>query len=485
MITVTEDHPADAFTVHLRELGHIAYILGGMCLVPSLIDNEYAVLVSKVEIFVDRRIVRSAHPIEIELLENLEIPADHVLGHGMAEVGMLHVGIYCADLERLAVQIEYAFAYLGLLETYALCDLVHDMSGSVLERHLEVIKVGSLRRPFLRSGDTGAEVYRPFSSGSHAEPRLFHGSHCFSAVGNHCGKGVARGLGIECLQINRQAKVGVSIARIEFRNHLPVADADLGRGEYGNIIEDTGKTPVVLSLEIISVAVLHNHHGYGVLAGLHILGDIVLGGFLRTLVVPYLLSVYPYERARCDLLETQEYLLSLPGRREVEGSTIGSGRIEVHRDVGNLRGEGIDRTSADAETRHAFLLLACIGIIQYLAIAIQERLRHGHGERGADIAEKSLSEALHLPVGGDIDPRPLPVVERRLEEVFRNVIWRLEILETPFTVQGDIVDRDVKRPSGLLVQLEDRKVFHVIRQVLEERLVLCRSLKGDETQGKW
>ena len=56
---------------------------------------------------------------------------------------------------------------------------------------------------------------------------------------------------------------------------------------------------------------------------------------------------------------------------------------------------------------------------------------------------------------------------------------------TGFTVQGDIVDRNVKRPSGLLVQLEDRKVFHIIRKILEKWLVLCRSLKGDEAQGKW
>ena len=40
-------------------------------------------------------------------------------------------------------------------------------------------------------------------------------------------------------------------------------------------------------------------------------------------------------------------------------------------------------------------------------------------------------------------------------------------------------------PSGLLVQLENLKVFHIVRQVLEEGFVLCRYLEGDKAQGKW
>ena len=297
VVAVAQDHPADALAVHLRELGHVADILGGVSLVTGLVDDEDAVLVSKVEVLVHRRIVRGTHSVEIELLEDLEILADHVLGHGVTEVGMLHVGVDGADLERLAVQVEDAFAYLGLLEAYALGDLVHDASGGVLERHLEVIEVGSLGRPLLRRGHAGAEVYLLLPSGSHAEPGLLHGSHRLSAVGNHGGKGVAGGLGVECLDVHRQAEVGVGIRRVEIRDHLPVADADLGRSEDSDVIEDTGQTPVVLSFQVIAVAVLHHHHGHGVLAGLDILGDIVLGGLLCTFIVSYLLAVDPYEGA--------------------------------------------------------------------------------------------------------------------------------------------------------------------------------------------
>ena len=48
VVAVAQDHPADALAVHLRELGHVADILGGMGLVTGLVDDEDAVLVCKV-----------------------------------------------------------------------------------------------------------------------------------------------------------------------------------------------------------------------------------------------------------------------------------------------------------------------------------------------------------------------------------------------------------------------------------------------------
>ena len=102
-----------------------------MCLVSGLVENIETVLVRELEIAVDRRIVRSTHPVEIELLEYLHIPPYSGLVHLVSGLGMLHVGIDGLDLDGLAVQQEDPVLDLGFLETYLLRHPVYDLSGSV------------------------------------------------------------------------------------------------------------------------------------------------------------------------------------------------------------------------------------------------------------------------------------------------------------------------------------------------------------------
>ena len=128
VIAVAEHHPANALTVHLRKFGHIADIFCGVGFVAGLVDDEQTVLVSEIEVFVHRRIVRSTHGVEVEALEYLEILADDIFGHCVASHRMLHMRVDCAYLELLSVKIEHTVADFSLLEADTLGDLIHRAS---------------------------------------------------------------------------------------------------------------------------------------------------------------------------------------------------------------------------------------------------------------------------------------------------------------------------------------------------------------------
>ena len=71
-----------------------------------------------------------------------------------------------------------------------------------------------------------------------------------------------------------------------------------------------------------------------------------------------------------------------------------------------------------------------------------------------------------------MDTAPLPVVERRLEEVSGYIQGRLIILELPGSVQGQVLLRDMEGPAGFLAEFEHGQIFHIIREILQERLFL-------------
>ena len=475
VVPVAQDHPAHPLAIHFGEFGHIADVLRSVGFITGLVDDKYAIFICQVQIFIYGRVVRGAHPVEIELFEYLEIFTDHIRGHGMAHIRMLHMRIDGAHFQRLAVQVEHAFADFGFLESHPFGNGVHNLPGSVGEFHFQVIEDRSLGGPFLRSGHLLSEPYGLQAFPPDSKGLTGHGGDLASVLGHRCIELVAILVNIVSFDIYLQRQVRIHIIGLEVRDHLPVKDTRLRRGVYRHVIEDTGKTPVVLALEVIAVTVFHHHHGQGVVPRLDVLRDIVFRGLLGAFVISHLPAVHPYERAGGHFLETEEHLFTLPGRRYVECGTVCTGGVEVHRDIGQLHCKRIGRASAAKTVAcNLFLLLRGIGILQCAAVLRQEGFRHSHYERGAYIAEYRLTESLHFPVGRHFDQGPFARVERRLEEVLGHVIWRLEVLETPFAVQGYALCGDMICPSGFLPNLEHSEVLQIVREVLQEWFVLRR-----------
>ncbi len=102
--------------------------------------------------------MRCAHTVKVELLEYLHIASYGSLVHSVPQNGVLHVRVLGVYLERLAVQIEHAVTYLGLLESHALYYMIHSLPIGADEVHREVIELRGLGGPFLGSLDLGGEV---------------------------------------------------------------------------------------------------------------------------------------------------------------------------------------------------------------------------------------------------------------------------------------------------------------------------------------
>ncbi len=78
--------------------------------------------------------------------------------------------------------------------------------------------------------------------------------------------------------------------------HVPVEESYLRCGIEQHFIVYAGQPPVVLTLQIYSVAVFHYVHGYCVTSRPQVGCHVVFGRFLGAFVEAHLLSVYPDER---------------------------------------------------------------------------------------------------------------------------------------------------------------------------------------------
>ena len=266
-----------------------------MRFVTGLVENIEAVLIRELEIAVDRRIVRSTHSIEIELLEYLHVTPYRRLVHLVPGLGMLHVGIDGLYLYGLAVQQENTILDLSLLETDLLCHPVDYLSGTIRERQRQVIEIWGLGRPFSGGRHAAFKPCRPPAAGAQRPGTGLH-------PGNHTplpGDFGAHGEGIQtcvvCPHVHVYGQVRVRKGIVEISDDIPVIYPGLTGGIDPHIVEYAGKAPIILSLKIVAVRILGHEDGNGILPWPYILGDVVLRRLLPSFVVSDLTAVHPHE----------------------------------------------------------------------------------------------------------------------------------------------------------------------------------------------
>ena len=328
-----------------------------------------------------------------------------------------------------------------------------------MKRHGEVVQIRRLGRPLLGRIDAGTQGNGFAAARRNGDGVLLHPGNLFTVTGKLGGQAVPGSRCIIRFQVNGQAQVRIRKRFVEIGDDLPIADAGLGCGKDGDVVKDAGEAPVILTLQIIAVAVLQDQHGHRVAARLDIRGDVVFRRLLCTLVVSHFLAVDPDERGGRHLLEADEDPVALPGGGEIERGPVGAGRIVIHRDVrhGHTERRG-RRRRPHLRTAHRHIL--------------RSRRHHVRLEGRADVAEKRLSVAHHFPVGRHLDEVPFPVVEARAEETVRNPGRVLAIIKFPFSVQRNVLVRDVEGSSFFLVESIHGKVLNIVGKVLHEGLVL-------------
>ena len=427
VVAVAQHQFLHTLQIHLAETLVVGNILAGMSLVACLVDDVEAILVGQLQVFVNGRIVRGAHGVEVVLLQYLHIAADGLFVHGVSQFGMLHVGVGGVHLDGLSVQEEGLVADLGLLESHLARDLLHHGTRLAQQFQLQSVEHGRLAGPLVGIGDERRELYRLLPLAIHRETVGKHLLH-FAAlcVGQRGAHGVSATSVLIFLHVDRHSERGIAVLVVEVGGDIPVEESRLGRGIERHIVADACQAPVVLSLEVVAVAVFQHAHGQHVLAGLHIGRHVVLGRLLSAFVVAHLLPVYPHERAALHLLHTKEHLLSLPFGGQGERLAIGSRGVVLAGHIGRIS---------------------------------LERSRH--------IAELRVAIALHLPIAGHLYGSPFAVLEVRCKELLRHFLGRFDKQEAPRPVERQVVGSQIVGVALLLAFLEDRGVLDVVIHVLQ------------------
>ena len=207
---------------------------------------------------------------------------------------------------------------------------------------------------------------------------------------------------------------------------IPVEQSGLGCGIESHIIEDTSQSPIVLSFQIVAIAVFQHTDGQHILARTNIGCHIVFCRLLSAFVITHLLPVNPYERSTLGLLQTQENLLSLPLGGQSERLSVSSGWIVISRNKRRIS---------------------------------LERSRH--------IAELCIAIAFHLPVAWHSDGAPLAVLEIRLEELLRHFLGSVGKEELPLSIERQMIRGQIVGVSFFLSFLKNSSVLDVIVNVLQ------------------
>ena len=133
--------------------------------------------------------------------------------------------------------------------------------------------------------------------------------------------------------LDRERPVSVVLALLRrLRPREEVADVDLRTPHEPRGAEDAGEAEHVLVLEVRAVAVAVHLQRHRVLAGLHDVRHVVLGGAAAVLREADVLPVHPQVVEGIDAVELQEHAVALPRRGQLEVATVrahGVARIVV------------------------------------------------------------------------------------------------------------------------------------------------------------
>ena len=299
---------------------------------------------------------------------------------------------------------------------------MHHASVAVEQLEAQGVERRCLACPFVGVGHVFGELHRVLSLAVHAEAVGCHLLHPRALrVGQGGTHGVCAGCILIFLHIDIELHRCVAILIVEVGGHKPVKQACLRGGIECHVVEDSGQSPVVLSLEVVAVAVFHHTHGQRVLAGLQIRRHVVFGWLLSTFVISHLFSVHPHERCALGLLHAQEHLASVPLAWQSE----------------------------------------CLAICTCGVILSRHPWRIGF-ERGRYVAKLRVAKSLHLPVARNGYVAPFAVFEAWHEEFLWHLFGGGGKVEAPLSVERHVVVGLVVGMTFLLTLFKHRGVLYIV-----------------------
>mmetsp|Transcript_10589 Transcript_10589/g.65165 ORF Transcript_10589/g.65165 Transcript_10589/m.65165 type:complete len:534 (-) Transcript_10589:5328-6929(-) len=192
----------------------------------------------------------------------------------------------------------------------------------------------------------------------------------------------------------------------QFRHDVVVCDVDCGLAVEVHVPVDATEPPLILSLQVATVAPLHDLDGEDVFSGLDVRGDIELGGQPAVLGVSHLGSIDPAVERRIDPFQDQEHVsFSFPSRRQVEFLAVASGRIDGFFVGHSLRFCGVFGISPVPFWSHR-------SVSGSFPNAHASRSRRIHGKRVDLVGVDGFSVSMALPIGrhDEVVPRTIVVV---------------------------------------------------------------------------
>ena len=209
------------------------------------------------------------------------------------------------------------------------------------------------------------------------------------------------------LALHRQRPVAVILALLRrLRPREEVADVGLRTPHEPHRAEDAGEAEHVLILEVRAVAVAVHLQRHRVLAGLHYVRHVVLGGAAAVLGEADVLPVHPQVVEGIDAVELEEHAVALPRRGQLK--------------VPAVRAHGIARIVVGEVLRR---------LVHHVRRIHFERIADVRVERGAPAA--LAVRAVGLPRTRHLDRLPARDIIIQLLEADRTQRGLLHPLELP------------------------------------------------------
>ena len=223
--------------------------------------------------------------------------------------------------------------------------------------------MGCLCRPFQRIGNDCREIHLFLSTAWYGERiTLLHADGLSCGI-FQCGtEGKAfSGSPVQVLNGHLHAQFGIAVRLIQHGPDNEITHPHPGCGKEIYIAIDAAEPPEVLVFDITAVGQVEHLHGHLIAALFHIFSDVELGRKHPVLVIPHLLSVDPEIHGRLYTGKVNEYLCTVPCRRELEILFVDGGGVIILWHERGIGFEGIFDIGEDRRIVPAIVLQLPVG----------------------------------------------------------------------------------------------------------------------------
>ena len=387
----------------------VVAITEGVALLVGLSRNVETVLVAEVVPAWIIGIVTSAHGVDVEPLHDLDILKHALRCDNITTIRVHLVAVGTFDIYGLAIDEKLTVLDLYLAEAHLLRNDLHDVALTVFYKGLKGEEIRRLCRPLLHIAH--------------------HEACCALRAATEIGGllGYDSAVGIEQTElydgvafdpsIDEQLTVLIIVLQIGcdadvLHLHLWVLGKEIA------LTRHAGETPEVLVLIHGAVAPAEGLESDEVLAGMEILRDVKLSGYLRVLGVAHILSVDKEVHVRRDAAEMGDDLLAVPRSGELDDAAVRTYVVVLH-------GHACRRS----------VLRCVLRLPAFVNVVVLELVAPGK----ADVDILRVTITVEFPDAGDVHRLPRTVVEVRLVEVLRTLIGILDPVEFPWALKGEII----------------------------------------------